>query len=582
MSVFKKLFGENDKGQGNSGNQRKETVELEITGMTCDHCATGIEKKFEGKDGILEKQVSYPKGKGTFVFDPEKTSKREIIDAINATSTYKVVGDNGTVKEKTGTGSDAPEDGGNYQYDLIIIGGGSAAFSAATNASELGKKILLINGGLPIGGTCVNVGCVPSKNLIRAAESIHHASHSPFSGIKPNKPEVDFGAIIRQKKELVQVMQQKKYLDVADGIEGLTIMEGWATFKDEYTIVVNGKEYTASKFLIATGATTHIPPIEGLEETGYLTNVTLFDLEEKPESLTILGAGYIGLEIAMAYNRFGVKVRIVEFTDRVLRTQTPDISSELEKHLKNEGIEFYPNDRIEKVEKQGKSILIKGKNTKSGEAFEFTEPGYIVVATGTKPNTDKLGLANIALETEGKGFIKVNDKMQTSLSHIYAAGDCTNTPAFVYTAAKEAKIATRNALAGENNKVDYTGLPWVVFTDPQVAGAGIDEQEAEAKGIPFEISAIPLSEVPRSAAALDTRGFIKLIRNPETDKLLGARIVAPEGGELAMQASLAIKYGITVTELADSFHPYLTLSEGIKLAAITFKKDVAQLSCCAS
>lgn len=576
MGVFKKMFGDN------SQNKQQETVEIEITGMTCDHCAIGIEKKFADKKGIVNQQVSYTEGKGTFVFDPYKISKDEIIDTINATSNYKVINQNGAVPEIKGGTGENKDGNGNYQYDLIIIGGGSAAFSAATTASELGKKTLLINGGLPIGGTCVNVGCVPSKYLIRAAESVYHASKSPFKGIKMNLPEVDFGAVIRQKKELVQVMQQKKYLNVADGIEGLTILEGWAAFKDENTVLVDDKEYTASKFLIATGATTNIPAIKGLEEVGYLTNVSLFDMEEKQESLTILGAGYIGLEIAMAYNRLGVKVRILEFTDRVLRTQTPDISAELEKHMKEEGIDFQPNDRIEKVEKQGNNIIISGKNAKTGETFELIEPGHIVIATGTKPNINKLGLDSIPIEVEKQGYIKVNGQMQTSLPHIMAAGDCTNTPAFVYTAAKEAKVAIRNAFAGENKEVDYTGLPWVVFTDPQVAGAGIDEQEAEAKGIPFEVSTIPLSEVPRSVAALDTRGFIKLIRNSETDKLLGARIVASEGGELAMQASLAIKYGITVTDLAESFHPYLTLSEGIKLAAITFNKDIAELSCCAS
>jgi len=578
--MVKKIFGGND-GVDWPGSKTEE-IQLEITGMTCDHCATGIERKFADRKGIIDKQVSYPKGNGTFVFDPNKISKGEIVDTINATSNYKVVGQNGAVPAKKNTRDIASVNGGNFQYDLIIIGGGSAAFSAATNASELGKKTLLINGGLPIGGTCVNVGCVPSKNLIRAAESVHHSSVSPFRGIKPNPPEIDFKAIIQQKKELVRVMQQKKYLDVADGIEGLTILEGWATFKDEHTVVVDEKEYTASNFLIATGATTNIPSIDGLGDVGYLTNVSLFDLEEKPESLTILGAGYIGLEIAMAYNRLGVKIRVLEFTDRVLRTQTPDISAELEKHMKNEGIDFQPNDRIEKVEKQGNNIIIKGGNAKTKEPFERVEPGYLVIATGTKPNTGKLGLENINLEVEEKGYIKVNGQMQTSLAHIYAAGDCTNTPAFVYTAAKEAKVAVRNVFAGESKEVDYTGLPWVVFTDPQVAGAGIDEQEAAAKGIPHDVSVVPLSEVPRSAAALDTRGFIKLIRNPETDNLIGARIVAPEGGELAMQASLAIRYGITVSELAESFHPYLTLSEGIKLAAITFNKDIAELSCCAS
>lgn len=471
------------------------------------------------------------------------------------------------------------------KFDLIIIGGGSAAFAAAIKANEQGMTTLMVNGGLPIGGTCVNVGCLPSKNLIRAAESIHHASYSPFAGIKPNPPAVDFKRIIQQKKELVQVMQQKKYLDVVHDFETLKIIEGKAKFLDAKTISVNNKdEYTADKFLIATGATTNIQNIEGLKEVGYLTNVTLFDLEEKPESLTIMGAGYIGLEIAMAYNRFGIKIRIIEFTDRAIRTQTPDISAEIEKHMKNEGIEFYPNYRIDKVEKDGTAIIIKGKDVKTGEEFQFIEKGYIVAATGITPNTKNIGIEEIGVATLKSGHIIVNEHMQTSLPHIYAAGDCNQNPPFVYTAAYEGNLAITNMAAcceEEIKSADYDGMPWVIFTDPQISGAGMDEAEAEKKNIPFEVSKIDLGDVPRYAAALDTRGFIKLIRNPETDKLLGARIIAPEAGELIMEASLAIKFGITVSELKNSFHPYLTASEGIKLAAITFGKDVAKLSCCA-
>jgi mercuric reductase len=283
----------------------------------------------------------------------------------------------------------------------------------------------------------------------------------------------------------------------------------------------------------------------------------------------------------MAYNRFGIKIRIIEFTDRVIRTQTPDISSELEKHMKAEGIEFYPNYRIDKLEKDGSKIIIKGKNVKTGKDFEFTEPGKILVATGTKPNTEHLGLEKIGIATSPNGHIIVNDYMQTSVQDIYAAGDCNQNPPFVYTAAYEGNLAIQNAFTGEIIKADYTGMPWVIFTDPQIAGAGMDEAEAEKKNISFEISKIDLSDVPRYAAALDTRGFIKLIRHAETDKLLGARIIAPDAGELIMEASLAIKFGITVTELKNSFHPYLTASEGIKLAAIAFGKDVATLSCCA-
>jgi len=546
---------------------KEEKLSLEITGMTCDHCAISIEKLLEKKNGIVSKKVSHAESKGEITFNETVISKEEIINAINETTNYKA-------KEVSNIRTN--------NFDLIIIGGGSAAFSSAIKANELGLTTLMVNAGLDFGGTCVNVGCVPSKTLIRAGETAYHATHSNFAGIKPKGVDIDFAQVIKDKKQLVKTLQQKKYMDVVSDFANLTLLKGWAEFIDEKTILVDGKEkYTAIKFIIATGATTNVPDIEGLKEIGHLTNASLFDLEEKPESITIMGAGYIGLEIAMAYNRLGVKIRIIEFTDRVLRTQTPDISEELQKHLGNEGIEFLPNFRAVKFEKLGSDTIIHCK-CPDGSFTKLTEPGKVVVASGTKPNTQKIGLQNIGLQLTKSGHIQVNEMMETNLNNIYAVGDVTNTPAFVYTAAFEGKIAVENAFTGSEQKANYSSLPWVVFTDPQVAGAGLDETQATAQNIPFEVSKIFLSDVPRSIAANDTRGFIKLIRNPETDKLLGARIVAPEGGELIQQLSMAIKYGITVKELAESFYPYLTLGEGIKLAAITFGKDVAKLSCCAS
>ncbi|WP_339921019.1 mercury(II) reductase [uncultured Flavobacterium sp.] len=548
----------------------KETIKLDITGMTCDHCATGIEKLLSKNEGISEANVSYSNGSCECSFDPNKTSKEQIVNTINETKTYKVK----AVKENSDTNRN--------HFDLIIIGGGSAAFSAAIKADSLGLTTLMVNGGLDFGGTCVNVGCVPSKNLIRAGETAYHATHSNFAGIKPKGAEIDFAQVIKDKKKLVATLQEKKYMDVVSDFENLTMVTGWAEFKDNKTIVVDGqKEFTALKFIIATGATTNIPDIEGLNEIGFLTNVSLFDLEEKPESITIMGAGYIGLEIAMAYNRLGVKVRIIEFTDRVLRTQTPDISEALETQMRKEGIEILPNFRAVKFEKKENETIIHCK-CPDGSFTQIIEKGKVVVASGTKPNTQKLGLQNIGLEIDKTGHILVNEKMETNLPNIYAIGDVTNTPAFVYTAAFEGKIAVENAFTGTENKADYSSLPWVVFTDPQVAGAGLDEAQAEAQNIPFEVSKIELKDVPRAIAANDTRGFIKLIRNTDTDKLIGARIVAPEGGELIQQLSMAIKHGITVKDLAESFYPYLTLGEGIKLAAITFGKDISKLSCCAS
>jgi len=571
MNFLKKMF--KSEPVNINGNQVKEKkLSLDITGMTCNHCAVSIERLLEKKNGILSKKISYASGKGEIVFNPDQISKEEIIQSINQTPTYraKEINHNGLPGIKSN------------HFDLIIIGGGSAAFSAAIKANELGLTTMMVNAGLDFGGTCVNVGCVPSKTLIRAAETAYHASHSNFAGIKPKGADIDFAQVIKDKKQLVKTLQQKKYMDVVSDFENLQLVEGWAEFVDDKTILVNGKDaYTAIKFIIATGATTNVPNIDGLKDIGYLTNVSLFDLEEQPESITIMGAGYIGLEIAMAYNRLGTKVRIIEFTDRVLRTQTADISEEIEMHMKNEGIEILPNFRAVKFEKSGNDTIIHCK-CPDGSFTKIVEPGKVVVASGTKPNTQKLGLDKIGLQLTKSGHIQVNELMETNLQNIYAVGDVANTPSFVYTAAYEGKIAVENAFTGSENKADYSSLPWVVFTDPQIAGAGLDEAQAAAQSIPFEVSKLTLDNVPRSLAANDTRGFIKLIRNTETDKLIGARIVAPEGGELIQQLSMAIKYGITVKELAESFYPYLTLGEGIKLAAITFGKDVAKLSCCAS
>lgn len=598
--MLKNIFG---KKEDNS--QQTATVSLEIEGMTCGGCSSHIKKDLKLKNGIINCAVNHETGKGEFTFDTSKLNKQSIIDAINAVGNYKVKQQpekedccSTSMTEKEQSNSSSSERLGGV-YDLIIIGGGSAAFSAAIKAESLGLTTLMVNGGLDFGGTCVNVGCVPSKFLIRAGETAYHASHSNFESIKPNGSTIDFTQLIKDKKKLVTTLQQKKYLDVVSDFQNLTMISGWAEFKDDKTIEIytNKDEkispkgrFRGAKFLIATGATTNIPNIEGLNEIGYLTNVSLFDLEEKPESLTIMGAGYIGLEIAMAYHRLGVKVRIIEFTDRVLRTQTPDISEALETQMKSEGIEVLPNFRAVKFEKLGNETIIHCK-CPDGSFTKIVEKGKVVVATGTKPNTQKLGLHNIGLELTKSGHIQVNEKMETNLPNVYAAGDVVNTPPFVYTAAYEGKIAVENAFASPKSKAipfeeglggAYSSLPWVVFTDPQIAGAGLDELEAEKAGIPFEVSKLDLENVPRAIAANDTRGFIKLIRNTDTDQLIGARIVASEGGELIQQLSMAIKYGITVKDLAESFYPYLTLGEGIKLAAITFGKDVGKLSCCAN
>jgi mercuric reductase len=259
----------------------KQTIKLDIRGMTCDHCATGIEKLLLKNEGISEEKVSHPKATWECSFDPTKTSKEEVINTINSTKNYKAHLKNEVFSSPLGRSVGA--------FDLIIIGGGSAAFSAALKAESLGLSTLMINGGLDFGGTCVNVGCVPSKNLIRAGETAYHATRSNFEGIKPKGVDIDFAQLIKDKKRLVATLQKKKYLDVVSDFENLMMIKGWASFKDSTTIKVDGTEYKAIKFLIATGANTSIPKIDGLDKIDYLTNVSLFDLEQQPKSLIVLG-----------------------------------------------------------------------------------------------------------------------------------------------------------------------------------------------------------------------------------------------------------------------------------------------------
>ena len=559
-----------------------ETIKLKIKGMTCDHCAKTIVKKLEGQEGLQSKSVSYPEHSGIFSFDSEKTSKEEIIERINSTDHYKVAGEmNGT-----NNGNDENIDKENKQkklqqnldYNLIIIGGGSSAFAAAIKASEMEKNVLMINEGLPIGGTCVNVGCVPSKTLIRTAEQLHIANHPNFTGIKPGESKIDFKEVIRQKKELVEDLRQKKYVDVIGGDPNVTVIKGRAKIVDKNSVEVNGETKTGQVILIAAGSSTFIPDIPGLKESGYFINDTLYELQELPEHLIILGGRYIALENAQMFARLGSKVTLLQRSNRIIPTEMPDVSETLADYLREEGIEIKTGVKINSVLKKDDKINLQ---ITVDEEDELVEGTHLFVATGRKGNTNNMGLENLGIEFHGNGFIKTDKYNRTNVENIFASGDITGEYLFVYTAAYAGALAVENAFGETPKEKDYSVLPWVVFTDPQIAGVGLDEDQAFKAGIEYDVSKIELKDVPRSLAARNTKGFIKLIRNKENDKLIGARILASEGSELLMEISLAIKYGVTSKELKNMFHPYLTLSEGVKLAAITFDKDVSKLSCCA-
>lgn len=463
---------------------------------------------------------------------------------------------------------------------LLILGGGGAAFAAALKASGLGARATIINDGLPMGGTCVNVGCVPSKTLLRAAESLYRAQvPGAFSGIDTTGKLADFAIVIQQKRELVEALRQAKYADVIGDDPSIKFVHGRGRLVDARTVEVKGQQLSGDAVLVCTGARPAVPAIPGLADVPFLTNESAFELTELPESLIVLGGRYIALECAQIFSRLGSRVTVLQRSARILPTESSVLTDELTAHLTAEGLGIVTGTAIQRVFTESAGVAVDAVVNGQPQTFRAS---HLLLATGRTPNADGIGLKNVGVATDEQGFIATDARLATAVSGIYAAGDVIGEPMFVYTAAYEGALAAENALAGASRERDYTALPWVVFIDPQVAGVGLDLVQAEAAGYEAEVGTLPLSQVPRAIAARDTRGFIQLIRDQKTDQLLGARVLAPEGGELLMEAALAIRHGLTVRDLATAFHPYLTLSEGIKLAALSFGKDVKKLSCCAA
>jgi len=528
-----------------------KTIKMNISGMTCSGCESTVSRLLSA-DGVEAKVVNYRERNAEVSYDEDVLSPEDLAGLVNQSGHYKVTG----VEGETPASSS--------EKHMIIIGGGSAAFGAALEAQSLGARVTLINAGLPIGGTCVNVGCVPSKNLIRAAETLHKAESNPFNGIQTGGRVTDFKALINQKRQLVNELQEQKYVDVIADVDGIQQIPGRAKVTSSKSVEVNGKTIAGDALLIATGARPNIPNIEGLDDVNYLTNESAFELDALPKSLIVLGGRFIALEIAQMFSRLGSEVTILQRSERILPDEDSDLTDPLTGYLEDEGLRVVTSNQFQRITESENGIAVETRV--NGELRTFTAE-HLLVATGRTPNTDNMGLEDIGVELKSDAGIIVDGTLKTSIDSIYAVGDVLNKNMFVYTAAYEGKLAARNAILGESNETDYSVLPWVIFTDPQVVGVGLDERQALAAGINAESSVLPMEYVPRALAARDTRGFVKLIRDADTDLLVGARILAPEGSELIMEIATAMNYGVTVQGIIDMFHPYLTNSEAIKLAA---------------
>jgi mercuric reductase len=465
---------------------------------------------------------------------------------------------------------------GKSAYDLAVIGAGSAGFSAAITAAEQGANVALIGHGT-LGGTCVNVGCVPSKTLIRVTETLHQAGAAArFAGIRAEGHVTNWAAVIAQKDELVAALRQAKYADLLAAYNTIAYLNGPARLADG-GIAVNGTLIKASKVIITTGARPALPPIPGIERIAYLTSTSALDLKTLPRSLLVVGAGFVGAELAQVFARAGVKVTIV-CRSRLLPAAEPEIAEALSRYFDQEGITLNCSVAYEFCKKTGNGVELCVRQDGQQELLAAER---ILIATGRSPNVEQLGLAEAGVRQARNGAIEVDDRLRTSRAGTYAAGDVTGRDQFVYMAAYGAKLAARNALNCDSLIYDNSAMPGIVFTDPQVATVGLTEVQAKAAGHPVATSVLALDNVPRALAARDTRGLMKLVADARSRKLLGAHVLAPEGADSIQTAALAIKAGMTVEQLAETIFPYLTTVEGLKLAALGFSKDVHRLSCCA-
>jgi mercuric reductase len=472
------------------------------------------------------------------------------------------------------------------RYDLAIIGSGGAAFAAAITARDAGASVVMIERGT-IGGTCVNTGCVPSKALLAAAAARHDALDQRFPGIATSAGPADVAALTGGKDELVTVIRAGKYTDLAADY-GWEITAGTARFAGNAGApglqVGLGDGGTTSieagHYLVATGAAPWIPPAGGLEQAGYLTSATAMELTELPESMLVIGGNAVGLEMGQMFARLGVRVTIAEALDRLAPFEEPEVSAAIEGALDGEGIGIRTAATIVSVsgDTTGRSVRIRT----AGEGERELAYGQILVAAGRRPASAGLNLDAVGVKTGVRGEVITDEQQRTANPRIWAAGDVTGGPQFVYVAAAQGSAAAANALFAAERTVDYTALPRVTFTSPAIASAGLTEAELLARGVPCHCRVLPLEAVPRAVVARETRGVVKLVAEAGTGRLRGAHVVADGAGEVITAAVYAIRAQMTVADLAGTWAPYLTMSESLRLAAQAFTRDITRLSCCAA
>jgi mercuric reductase len=604
-------------------------VSLRIGGMTCLDCSRRVARALERIEGVSSAAVDYRAGRATVEVNRE-VPPEALISAVERAGYHAELSSepapNGALTGGSADSRDAapvaatsaaprehepgtpilarealerpshpvaPERGGRpngpssgaADFDLLIIGTGGAGMAAAIQGAELGANVAIVEGGT-IGGTCVNVGCIPSKNLIEAAAHYYGARRG-FPGIAPCEGALAWREVLAQKQALIEELRRTKYVDVLASYPSVTLFEGRARLLGDGRVQVGNREHRARKVVVATGTSPAAPPIPGLAEVNALDSTTAMELEELPRSMIVLGGSAVGLELGQMFARFSVKVTVIELMPHLLPSEDESISEALKRSLEEEGLEIHTGTTATSVERDHEGVVVR---VRQGDLVGQLRAERLLVAVGRRPNTRDLGLEAAGVELTERGFVRVDAAMRTSNPDVFAAGDVTGGPGYVYVAAAGGRVAAANALqelwtaagsSGELRELDLSAVPRVTFTAPQVASVGLTEAEARAAGHDVQASTLPLEQVPRALVAHQRRGLIKLVIEAGSGKLLGVHAVGPNAGELMGEATLAVRAGLTARDLTETLHPYLTWVEGLKLAAQATSMDVSRLSCCA-
>ncbi len=473
-----------------------------------------------------------------------------------------------------------------HRFDLVILGSGSTAFAAAIRAAELGKTAAMTE-SRTLGGTCVNRGCLPSKNLIEAARLYWESRNPRYPGLGGAPMSLDFPALVAQKDALIEDYRSKKYDAIVTESDLITVFPGRASFTGPRTVTVGGETLEGTAFLIATGSRPAIPPLEGLSDVPSLTSDLLtagedLELTELPESLVILGGGYVALELGQMFQRLGTRVTILERSRRILPGYEPEIAMGLSALLRDEGVTLVTGATAQRVHQDGTGVIVTAE---VGSRLRQFPAARLLVATGRVPNTEGLGLEHPGVRLDARGYVQVDETLRTTAPHVWAAGDVIgrqhgNQPA-TPVGAHDGAIAASNALAAMGRRVDHRVIPRTIFTDPPVAVVGMTEAEAHAAGHRCACRAVPMTAVPRAGAVRDTRGVIKMVLDSDTEEVLGVSMLGLHAGEVIHEAAMALRFRATVRDFIDLVHVYPTMAEALKIVALSFFKDVGKLSCCA-